>query len=87
HERMNDECECTVCMAIEDEVGCPHPMSCMVRAKTILDTLPPRWDPRGHLPEDYEDNVPEDDPIEEGASEFDRRITTHGSVRELFRIF
>ncbi|TBU21222.1 hypothetical protein BD311DRAFT_679005, partial [Dichomitus squalens] len=87
HVSMSDECECIICNEIETNFGCLHPISCMRRAGTVLDTLPPRWDPRGVLPEDYENNAPEDEPMDEDAIEIDRRITTHGSLSNVFRIF
>ncbi|TBU40887.1 hypothetical protein BD309DRAFT_821296, partial [Dichomitus squalens] len=87
HISLNDECECRVCMEIENGVGCLHPRSCMTRARAMLDTLQTRWDPRGELPEDYEENLPDDDPIEDGEVVFDRSITTHGTVSDVLRIF
>ncbi|KAJ7269120.1 hypothetical protein C8J57DRAFT_976937, partial [Mycena rebaudengoi] len=64
--------------------GCMTPHSCFSKAKELLDTLPPKWDPRMQQPEDYE-APPEDD--ENGWTTFDRRITTTGSIKEAFRIF
>ncbi|KAG7451418.1 uncharacterized protein BT62DRAFT_927124 [Guyanagaster necrorhizus] len=55
----------------------------MLRAKDLLDTLPSKWDPRFMLPEDYEEAPKEI----EGGFEFDRRITTYGSVAAIFQIF
>ncbi|EJF63490.1 hypothetical protein DICSQDRAFT_21799, partial [Dichomitus squalens LYAD-421 SS1] len=67
--------------------GCLHPISCMTRAATVLDALPARWDPRGTLPEDYENNVPDDESEDENVIEIDRKITTYGSLGDVLRVF
>ncbi|KAJ7813912.1 hypothetical protein B0H13DRAFT_1665070, partial [Mycena leptocephala] len=49
-----DECECESCNEWELKAGCTTPHSCYSKAKELLDTLPPKWDPRIEQPEDYE---------------------------------
>ncbi|TBU52821.1 hypothetical protein BD310DRAFT_786291, partial [Dichomitus squalens] len=87
HESLDDLCECGICKAVRDASGCVCPMSCMSRANRIINALPARWDPRGVLPEDYEDNVSEVGPVEGDKMEFDRRVTTRGTISNVLRIF
>ncbi|EIW58327.1 uncharacterized protein TRAVEDRAFT_124116, partial [Trametes versicolor FP-101664 SS1] len=81
-------CVCTDCEAQVTQSRCANPHRCYIRAKQILDLLPPKWDPRKEQPEDYED---EDDAwakelgIE--AEVVDRRVTTKGQLSETFRVF
>ncbi|KAF9018688.1 hypothetical protein BDZ89DRAFT_910079, partial [Hymenopellis radicata] len=79
----SSSCSCHVCTAMRENLGCSKPNNCMVRAKELLDTLPPKWDPRFLLPEDYEEAP---DAIQKGF-EFDRRITLDGPATDIFRIF
>ncbi|KAJ6459303.1 hypothetical protein C8R45DRAFT_760595, partial [Mycena sanguinolenta] len=60
---------------------CPTPHSCCARAKELLDTLPPKWDPRIEQPEAYELAPSGND---DGWITFDRRIMT---ISDVFRIF
>ncbi len=55
----------------------------MMRAKELLDTLPPKWDLRYLLPEDYEAQPKETDK----GFKFDRRVTTMGDIANVFRVF
>ncbi|KAK0232291.1 hypothetical protein EDD85DRAFT_740882, partial [Armillaria nabsnona] len=76
-------CACHNCEAMMDNLGCKNPNECMLRAKDLLDTLPRKWDSRYMLPEDYEDAPTQQN---EGF-EFDRCVTIHGPVANMFRIF
>ncbi|KAJ7161823.1 hypothetical protein C8R43DRAFT_867293, partial [Mycena crocata] len=78
-----DECECDACNETEENMQCLTPHSCSVKAQELLDTLPPKWDPRAEMPEDYE--LPPD--IDDEWTTFDRRITTFGSIKDVFRVF
>ncbi|KAH7873057.1 uncharacterized protein C8R40DRAFT_1051189, partial [Lentinula edodes] len=40
-----NECECRNCVRAAEENGCQHPHNCFTRAKALLDTLEPKWDP------------------------------------------
>ncbi|OJT01797.1 Transposon TX1 uncharacterized 149 kDa protein [Trametes pubescens] len=86
--RSRRNCVCSSCetsIAIE---GCSNPHGCYTRAEKILATLPPKWDPRGAHPEDWEDENAAGDGVEdEDATAFDRRVTTHGRLADTFRIF
>ncbi|KAJ8089863.1 hypothetical protein PM082_018440 [Marasmius tenuissimus] len=52
--RKRDDCPCEECENLWDKNGCIGPNSCITRAKELLDTLPPKWDPRETLPDDFE---------------------------------
>ncbi|KAJ7691200.1 hypothetical protein B0H17DRAFT_1331213 [Mycena rosella] len=56
-----------------------------MKARSLLDILEAKWDPRKTQPEDYE----EPDAHENGTDSvvFDPRVTTHGMVADVFRIF
>ncbi|KAK0209607.1 hypothetical protein IW262DRAFT_1238206, partial [Armillaria fumosa] len=81
--RRNLACSCYICEAMSENIGCSNPNECLIRAKELLDTLPKKWDPRFMIPEDYKEGP---NPQDEGY-EFDRRITTHGTIADAFRIF
>ncbi|THU76664.1 hypothetical protein K435DRAFT_587658, partial [Dendrothele bispora CBS 962.96] len=49
--RFNGHCECRDCTEIRELTDCEHPHHCMLRAEELLDTLPPKWDPRAEKPE------------------------------------
>ncbi|KAG6894055.1 hypothetical protein C0992_007657, partial [Termitomyces sp. T32_za158] len=86
----SEECECRGCLEIDMMTGdrCKNPHACAKRAKALLDTLPPKWDPRTPLPrlepprtqEEYGDDVEE-------WTEFDKNMITKGPLSEAFRIF
>ncbi|TBU37667.1 hypothetical protein BD309DRAFT_821711, partial [Dichomitus squalens] len=87
HDLENKKCECTECAEIRRSTGCENPNECMGKASQFLATLPPRWDPRGVHPEDYENGEDEEDPPEENAKWFERKVTTNGHLGNAFRIF
>ncbi|KAI1784286.1 hypothetical protein LXA43DRAFT_859379, partial [Ganoderma leucocontextum] len=84
----SQRCTCNICAQMRSEHGCAHPDDCFRRAGKFLDTLPPRWDPRGEHPEDYESDIMKA-LIEETTDEepFDRGVTTMGDLGQVFRIF
>ncbi len=85
-------CRCAGCVIAREQDGCTKPYLCAERARNLLDTLPPKWDPRGVHPADYEERIY--DAHKKLAEDmggrlvpFDRRVTTKGHVGEAFRIF
>ncbi|KAJ3999731.1 hypothetical protein F5050DRAFT_1564441, partial [Lentinula boryana] len=81
-------CKCMGCEEVRTRWQCEHPHGCMNQAKKILDTLPPKWDPRSELPEDYQAEYRTSrEENEQKIKLFDKRITTTGSISEIFRIF
>ncbi|KAJ3870911.1 hypothetical protein F5051DRAFT_434274 [Lentinula edodes] len=78
-----NECECRNCVRAAEENGCQHPHDCFTRAKALLDTLEPKWDPR--TPSQEEEDM---EPITiEGWCEVDTRMTTSGKLSNAMRIF
>ncbi|KAI5890247.1 uncharacterized protein SCHCODRAFT_02467033, partial [Schizophyllum commune H4-8] len=85
HRLGDNGCLCEACTEMRRDVECLGPDDCYRRAEAFLDTLPPKWDPRGEHPEDYEEMLA---PRKEtGWTYFDRRVTTRGHVSDAFRIF
>ncbi|KAJ3978667.1 hypothetical protein F5890DRAFT_1393221, partial [Lentinula detonsa] len=81
-------CECTGCNEIRAKWKCEHPHGCANQAKKLLDTLPPKWDPRSELPEDYQGEYKTSrEENRNNIKPFDKRITTAGSISDIFRIF
>ncbi|KAE9396833.1 hypothetical protein BT96DRAFT_824151 [Gymnopus androsaceus JB14] len=77
-----DECECEHCVKAE-ELGCKHPHTCFSKAKELLDMLTPKWDPRKSDLEESEDDLV----TSKNWNEIDTRITTHGTLGDVARIF
>ncbi|KAJ3735974.1 hypothetical protein DFJ43DRAFT_985430, partial [Lentinula guzmanii] len=76
------------CEDIRARYNCKHPNGCINQARKLLDMLPPKWDPRSELPEDYEQKpTANGNDSEEKVIPFDRRVTTSGTLAEIFRIF
>ncbi|KAF9258757.1 hypothetical protein L218DRAFT_836965, partial [Marasmius fiardii PR-910] len=72
------------CIEIENETGCKHPHRCMTRAKALMDTLHPKWDPRSVLqPQKYEEQPSTMDDFDE----IDSNLTTYGDLADVFRVF
>ncbi|KAF5367955.1 hypothetical protein D9758_004520 [Tetrapyrgos nigripes] len=79
-------CQCQQCVWISTTYQCLNPHACMTRAKALLDTLPPKWDPRQTQPEDHEPlHAPTSE--EKDITVFDMRITVRGTLTDTFRIF
>ncbi|KAI0824108.1 hypothetical protein BC628DRAFT_1298487, partial [Trametes gibbosa] len=82
-------CACNICEEMITQERCTNPHRCLERAKAIMNALPPKWDPRCEHPEDYEEEQMNEQltlGIKDGRV-FDRTITTHGGVGNIFRIF
>lgn len=67
HELGVDDCECAPCRCLREDIECKSPSACIKKASELLATLPPRWDPRGIHPEDYEDPAEPPTPPADGA--------------------
>ncbi|KAH9911096.1 uncharacterized protein BXZ73DRAFT_12724, partial [Epithele typhae] len=85
------KCPCAECKETKENTGCLNPHKCFERAKTYLDTLSPKWDPRGEHQEDHEEAQLEESKRtfeeEENAAIFDPRVTTRGNISSTLRIF
>ncbi|THU92022.1 hypothetical protein K435DRAFT_672931, partial [Dendrothele bispora CBS 962.96] len=84
--RPNNQCNCRDCTEIRVTTNCDHPHLCMVRAQELLDTLPPKWDPRVEQPEDVETDLTSIPKTREEEI-FDYHLTTTGDLSDIFRIF
>ncbi|KAI0742776.1 hypothetical protein C8Q80DRAFT_1066416, partial [Daedaleopsis nitida] len=89
---QSESCQCNVCDDLRQSAACENPDGCFARARLFLDTLPPKWDPRGAQPEDWEEadhavacNGTAE--LGDGIALFDRRISTQGELGEVLRIF
>ncbi|RPD53729.1 hypothetical protein L226DRAFT_446382, partial [Lentinus tigrinus ALCF2SS1-7] len=85
-------CKCGGCMWMKQSIGCAHPDACAKRARALLDLLPPKWDPRGRHPADYEEeNHSALDEVRTDLGDdlvlFDRRVTVKGNIADAYRIF
>ncbi|KAI0714821.1 hypothetical protein C8Q76DRAFT_588713, partial [Earliella scabrosa] len=85
-------CGCDPCRRMKAVDSCTNPHMCCTRARNMLRTLPPKWDPSSRQPEDYEDEEMEqlEHALSESGSDmvpFDRRVTTRGDLGQAFRIF
>ncbi|KAH9858876.1 hypothetical protein C2E23DRAFT_718170, partial [Lenzites betulinus] len=82
-------CTCDACEHMITEKRCSNPHRCYERAERLLGALPPKWDPRGEHPEDYEEEQANSHMTAgvEDAQLFDRRVTTTGALSTVFRIF
>ncbi|KAF8224441.1 hypothetical protein L208DRAFT_1311630 [Tricholoma matsutake] len=58
--QASSECECNACMESEHQDGCMNPDSCFSKAKVLLNTLLPKWDPCTGI----KDEQPEVDPVD-----------------------
>ncbi|THU75953.1 hypothetical protein K435DRAFT_595190, partial [Dendrothele bispora CBS 962.96] len=80
------DCRCGDCTQIKNHTQCDNPHKCILRARQLLDTLPPKWDPRSELPEDYiRKPAPED--FNDQWIPFNNQVTTEGNLSDIFRIF
>ncbi|KAH9910149.1 uncharacterized protein BXZ73DRAFT_36489, partial [Epithele typhae] len=85
------KCPCAECKEMKETTGCLNPHKCFERAKAYLDTLPPKWDPRGEHQEDHETAQLEEakrtfEEVEDTVI-FDPRVTTRGNISSTLRIF
>ncbi|KAE9409448.1 hypothetical protein BT96DRAFT_771415, partial [Gymnopus androsaceus JB14] len=80
-------CKYDECEFIRETYNCEHPHGCAQQATKLLNTLPPKWDPRSELPEDYQE-PPKIHPNEIGNKiQFDSQVTTKGTLTDIFQIF
>ncbi|THU93283.1 hypothetical protein K435DRAFT_613767, partial [Dendrothele bispora CBS 962.96] len=81
---MENNCMCEQCTHLRTNLHCEHPQGCMKQALKLINTLPPKWDPRSVLPEDYQRKPRETEP---DWIIFDNRVTTNGTLADIFRLF
>ncbi|KAJ7671503.1 hypothetical protein DFH06DRAFT_980205 [Mycena polygramma] len=86
HEHIPD-CRCASCQVSRLTTGCLHPNECFAKARDLMNSLEYKWDPRLMQPEDYEEYQKPAERDESGTVEFDSRVTTDGTLGDVFRIF
>ncbi|KAF5373439.1 hypothetical protein D9615_009490 [Tricholomella constricta] len=87
----HNECPCPGCADIKTRTRCEHPNECAEKANNLLNTLPPKWDPRrapDTPPVVQEENmVPLPQAEEEEWLTFKNNFANDGSLADIFRIF
>ncbi|KAF5371874.1 hypothetical protein D9615_006992 [Tricholomella constricta] len=83
---VSNLCECQKCQYYRQVVGCPHPHECATKAKSLLDTLPAKWDPRRAPTPSNPDREDVREEIEEWTT-LTRNLITGGQLGNIFRIF
>ncbi|KAF5376091.1 hypothetical protein D9615_007753 [Tricholomella constricta] len=88
HHQAHNECECTGCIHMDEILGCKYPHACATRARDLLNTLPPKWDPRV-VPDNLVENRTPDDEHDEDPDwiPFQRCLPTVDSLADVFRVF
>ncbi|KAJ7668710.1 hypothetical protein DFH06DRAFT_982288, partial [Mycena polygramma] len=81
------DCKCSSCRISRELTGCRHPNKCYAKTRELLNSLEYKWDPRLMQPEDFEEYQKPMQETDSGGSEFDSRITTQGTLADVFRIF
>jgi len=72
----NVNCLCEGCVDAGDEKGCENPPACFRRAKQLLDTIPPKWNPRAGWVNNGQ-----------SLSSLERGMITAGGLQDIFRVF
>ncbi|KAJ7199332.1 hypothetical protein C8J57DRAFT_994325, partial [Mycena rebaudengoi] len=60
---------------------------CLSSANLLPNALEEKWDPRESQPEDHEEYHAPEAEADQETVDFDPRITTHGTIADMFRIF
>ena len=69
-------CLCKGCVEAGDEKGCENPPACFKRARQLLSTIPPKWNPKTGW---IDDGRP--------LSKLERGMVCTGGLQEIFRVF
>jgi ribonuclease HI/exonuclease III len=89
-DHKNDQgCQCQGCHVMRQNDGCKNPIACIRMARSLLDTLPKRWDPRSD--QTIEEKIAieeqsENDDTEGVWTTFDPRTVVNTSLKDAFRI-
>ncbi|KAJ6541344.1 hypothetical protein B0H19DRAFT_958570, partial [Mycena capillaripes] len=81
------DCKCSACRVTKAITGCRHPHLCFQKSRELLDSLEEKWDPRYMQPEDFEEYQTPTAEADSETAEFDSRVTTDGTLADIFRIF
>ncbi|KAJ3911656.1 hypothetical protein F5877DRAFT_55042 [Lentinula edodes] len=85
HHHARRNCACPKCRQMRED-NCRNPHKCYEYAKKLIETLPPKWNPLSRLPEDHEPQT-QPLPLTSSMEAFDYRVTTTGTLADVFRIF
>ncbi|KAJ6532977.1 hypothetical protein B0H19DRAFT_965261, partial [Mycena capillaripes] len=81
-------CRCDACQNTRlNHPQCRDPNACFKRAKLMLDSLLPKWNPLLPQPEDWETDLERVPTQDENTETFNPKVTTHGTLADTFRIF
>ncbi|KAJ7763816.1 hypothetical protein B0H16DRAFT_1311066 [Mycena metata] len=81
-------CRCAACTGTRHtHPQCEDPNACFRRAKLMVDSLLPKWNPMLPQPEDWEAGFNVDAPQDPEAKVFNPKVTTYGTLADTFRIF
>ncbi|KAJ7018414.1 hypothetical protein C8F04DRAFT_977304, partial [Mycena alexandri] len=81
-------CRCAACTGMrQSHPQCEDPNACFRRAKSMLDSLLPKWNPMLPQPEDWETGFNVAPPHDPDTRVFNPKIRTHGTLADTFRIF
>ncbi|KIY46166.1 hypothetical protein FISHEDRAFT_29812, partial [Fistulina hepatica ATCC 64428] len=85
------DCACHQCCDARDALGCKDPNKCFEKAKQVLDTLPPKWDPRassaGEAEMEAQPEGENENNVDDSWITFKPCYATGEKVKEIFRIF
>ncbi|KAJ6571551.1 hypothetical protein B0H19DRAFT_860252, partial [Mycena capillaripes] len=89
--RNRRNCACPGCIKTRTECNnsCESPHLCYIKARSLLASLPDKWNPLTPQPEDYEvdDSNNWNEPLNEREVKFNPVVTTEGGLTGSFRIF
>ncbi|KAF9030590.1 hypothetical protein BDZ89DRAFT_1243555, partial [Hymenopellis radicata] len=85
--KSHKNCNCEKCRQMRFRHGCPNPHKCYKRAKTILEKLPPKWNPAHWQPADQEEEPGDEEHERDAVRVFNANLTDPGGVQDTFRIF
>ncbi|KAJ6544197.1 hypothetical protein B0H19DRAFT_853797, partial [Mycena capillaripes] len=81
------DCKCSACRVTKAITGWRHPHLCFQKSRELLDSLEEKWDPRYMQPKDFEEYQTPTAEADSETAEFDSRVTTDGTLADIFRIF
>ncbi|KAF8868480.1 hypothetical protein BD779DRAFT_1460543, partial [Infundibulicybe gibba] len=79
--KTRKNCACTSCRTDRNN-GCENPTKCRQKAASMLNNLPPKWNPSINP---VENAVPNQLAIDQVR--FEKDVTTRGDLKEGFRVF
>ncbi|PBK83573.1 hypothetical protein ARMGADRAFT_944786 [Armillaria gallica] len=85
--RERGRCVCSACTHAREQLGCRSPRKCFQKARSMIRSLPPKWnpllDPPTELPRDNDADKERDG----NTSTFKPHLITMGTITDACRIF